>query len=262
MDNANLEKRKKEFKANQANVALYVKNLENANIALQKELEKWKKRNNNLLARISQLKKTKGETRFIKRIDDAQKYINRLKAEKKLLEEDNKRLEKLSFIDSLTGIPNRRFFQEEAPLKLADARRRREQMSLIMLDVDYFKKYNDRYGHQQGDNVLALIAQTIKRTLRETDFVTRYGGEEFVIILTDTNATGAKEAAEKAKMAIEELRIPHLDSKNSEFVTISLGTATSSSSSRKLQSIANLVKIADENLYFAKNSGRNCVCCD
>ncbi len=162
----------------------------------------------------------------------------------------------LAYIDALTGIYNRRMFEETFKSKWGDAKRKKEPISLIMIDIDLFKGYNDRYGHQAGDSCLIKIAGTIKDSLfRSSDSVSRYGGEEFVVILPDTKINGARMIANRIKTNIENLHIPYTESKVLNCVTVSLGVASVTPKDNIDQN--ELVKMADLALYKAKNEGRN-----
>ncbi|NLI91573.1 MAG: diguanylate cyclase [Peptococcaceae bacterium] len=172
------------------------------------------------------------------------------------LKELNETLRKISFRDGLTGIANRRYFDEIYQKEFQRAKRNKTSLLLIMLDIDYFKLYNDSYGHLQGDDCLKLIAITIKNTLkRSSDFVARYGGEEFIVILPDTNKEGGILKAEEIRLAVETLRIPHLASKCCDIVTVSLGVA--SMEPGKDISPEMLIQQADSALYLSKETGRN-----
>lgn len=176
-----------------------------------------------------------------------------------LLKKDNERLKRLTIVDDGTDIYNRRFFNQELPRKILDSCRRGEQLSIIMIDVDFFKSYNDHYGHPKGDVVLKAVAQALRRSLhRPGDIVARYGGEEFIMILTDTNRSGAKIVAETARAAVENLQIEHLKSKTSNVVTVSMGIAVRPPNWEYSDEV--LLKTADNNLYTAKEKGRNQVC--
>ena len=174
------------------------------------------------------------------------------------LEELNKELQNLADLDGLTGVPNRR--RCDAYLLEVWSRLRREEqpLTVIMLDVDYFKAYNDNYGHQAGDTCLTEVANAVQRQLqRPGDLVARYGGEEFILILPNTDHLGAKNFAEKVRSAIESLAIAHQHSSVSDYVTVSVGSATMIPTQRKGSSIKELVKEADMALYAAKQRGRN-----
>ncbi len=171
------------------------------------------------------------------------------------------KLEELSMCDALTGIPNRRFFQDAYDKKYKEVLRDGKRVALMMIDVDYFKLYNDNYGHWQGDDCLKKVASALRKTLkRPTDMVARYGGEEFVIILKDVDKEGAKTVAESLVKAVEQMKIPHAHSSVSEFVTISVGVALKEVDEEISQE--ELVKLADEQLYRAKESGRNRYCAE
>lgn len=161
-----------------------------------------------------------------------------------------------SLTDSLTGLANRRFFDNALRTEFSRHKRLGSQLSLIMLDVDHFKKYNDHYGHLEGDDCLRQIARTLKSVVeRATDIVARYGGEEFVVILPETNRQGAALLAERIGKAMLKLALPHAKSDTSEFVTISFGIATAAD--HVLTDGAQLVALADQALYQAKKDGRN-----
>ncbi len=167
----------------------------------------------------------------------------------------NSELEKISMIDGLTEIPNRRFFDTRVEQELRKAKRDIQPLSLVMIDIDYFKKFNDFYGHQKGDVVLKSIAQKLQSTLyRPGDIVARYGGEEFIFVLPNTPGSGAEIVAEIARGRIEELDIEHVCSDVSDVVTLSMGIATLSN---KEDTVKSLLEEADQNLYRAKKCGRN-----
>ena len=158
--------------------------------------------------------------------------------------------------DSLTGLPNRRYFDKALNTEFHRFRRTGAPMSFIMLDVDHFKKFNDNYGHVAGDECLRQIGNTLKTLVgRATDIVARYGGEEFAVILTNTDQNGAVTLAERIRKAVESLAIPHSASSISEFVTISLGVVTVDST--RLENPEQIVDLADEAMYSAKKAGRN-----
>ncbi|NUN66247.1 diguanylate cyclase [Pseudanabaena biceps] len=180
-----------------------------------------------------------------------------LQHSKDLLKQANLELEKLVHIDGLTQVANRRCFDHRLAVEWQRLSRESQPLSLILFDIDYFKFYNDHYGHQRGDNCLITIAQTVKLSLsRPADLVARYGGEEFAVILPNTDSQGAIAITERIRLAIKDLEIIHKDSQISDYVTISLGV--SSLLPDLNQSPSNLIKQADMALYAAKHRGRNC----
>ncbi|MGG3802083.1 diguanylate cyclase domain-containing protein [Metabacillus fastidiosus] len=174
------------------------------------------------------------------------------------LQEANKVLRELSTRDGLTGVWNRRTFDERLEMEWNCALKDSASLSLIMLDIDYFKAYNDTYGHQEGDDCLKSVAMEIKDLVKKSGhMVFRYGGEEFCVILPETDYEGAEAAAENIRIAIEDLQMPHDGSQINSYVTISLGAASIIPTKDKTS--ADFIKSADEALYRAKQDGRNCV---
>jgi diguanylate cyclase (GGDEF)-like protein/PAS domain S-box-containing protein len=164
-------------------------------------------------------------------------------------------LERLARTDPLTGIGNRRRFDEHLQAEVARAPRSSEPLSLLLCDVDFFKAYNDRYGHQQGDACLAQVARALEGVIRRpADLAARYGGEEFALVLPGTSAEGARSRAEHVRAAVRELAIPHEASPGRDRVTISVGVATVSGAWTPSQ----IVALADRALYEAKAAGRDC----
>ena len=175
------------------------------------------------------------------------------------LESTNQLLQKLVSLDGLTHLANRRRFDEYFAQEWQRMTREQAPLSLILCDIDFFKLYNDTYGHQAGDECLRQIAQAIHHSVkRPADLAARYGGEEFVVILPHTQATGGASVATEIQERVQLLKIPHQSSTISPFVTLSLGIATTvpwHDSSPDL-----LLNIADKALYQAKTAGRNQYC--
>jgi diguanylate cyclase (GGDEF)-like protein len=172
----------------------------------------------------------------------------------------NTQLEERSETDSLTGLLNRRAFNEKVTQSLLEGRRHNEPSSLIMLDVDHFKPYNDTYGHTEGDHCLKMIADCIKNVpRRESDVIARYGGEEFIVFLPETGSEGAITVSETILSVICEQQLPHRTSPTADHVTISIGIATTTLAID--EDLESLIKRADKNLYRAKDNGRNQLAC-
>jgi diguanylate cyclase (GGDEF)-like protein len=172
------------------------------------------------------------------------------------LETANRKLYELTILDEMTGVANHRRFKEVLDAEWKRAVRQASSISLALIDIDYFKNYNDTYGHQAGDECLRQVAAIMRETVnRPTDLVARYGGEEFAVILTDTNEEGAALVAEAIRKGVEALRITHADSNVSEYVTVSVGVATMVPHAELLAKV--LINGADQSLYDAKHRGRN-----
>lgn len=172
------------------------------------------------------------------------------------LQEANLKLENLAHLDSLTGVANRRRFDEHFAREWQRLSRDHQPLSLILLDVDYFKLYNDHYGHQQGDDCLVRLAQALDLlTYRSTDLVARYGGEEFAIVLPAADVAGAIAVAKRVQMTIQALAIPHCQSIVGDTVSVSMGIASTQPSAAEFPEA--LIKKADKALYQAKQRGRN-----
>ncbi|HSH30690.1 MAG TPA: PleD family two-component system response regulator [Thiohalobacter sp.] len=171
------------------------------------------------------------------------------------LEESNRELQRLSSLDGLTGIANRRQFDKQLEKEWQLALHNGTSLALVMIDIDYFKLYNDTHGHQLGDDCLKAVARELARVVhRPSDLVARYGGEEFGLILPDTDREGALQVAEKMQQVIHALNIEHEASKVSDRITLSIGVATASPCGGQP---CDLLKQADAALYEAKSRGRN-----
>lgn len=162
---------------------------------------------------------------------------------------------RLAHIDGLTGIPNRRAFDECLLREWTRSQRSQTPLALLMIDIDYFKPYNDSHGHLAGDDCLKQVAGAFLKCLRASDFGARYGGEEFACILPDTDQTGALITAERIRGNIESLKISHGASPISPYVTVSLGGAIMNVDNDL--SLLDLMGCADKMLYKAKEAGRN-----
>jgi diguanylate cyclase (GGDEF)-like protein len=174
----------------------------------------------------------------------------------KQLETANQLLQHVSATDGLTGVANRRQFDGILDVEWARASRSRSWMALIMLDIDFFKYYNDTYGHQAGDACLKTVASILIGNIhRPEDMVARYGGEEFAIVLPGTELDGASTVADRIRARVESVQIVHARSEVSEYVTLSVGVAAAIP--RMGDSPATLIAAADKALYQAKQTGRN-----
>lgn len=171
------------------------------------------------------------------------------------LKEYNDLLKQQSTLDGLTGLPNRRALDERLLQEWRRGARLKTPLSAILLDIDYFKQYNDHYGHLAGDDCLRQVGRQLSEAGRVTDFVARYGGEEFVCLLPHTDAQGALEVAEKFRKAVGALQIEHEQSNISSRLTVSQGVATTLPELDRDPSI--LLGLADEQLYRVKEGGRD-----
>ena len=168
-------------------------------------------------------------------------------------------LRRLVFLDGLTGVFNRRYFDQQIATEWARASRNQSPLSLILLDVDYFKRFNDHYGHQAGDDALRAVSNTLKTCLRRpADLVARYGGEEFGCILPETSYEDALLIAHELERKVRELALPHASSSVDNVITISAGLATRSGNADG--DVNSLIGLADSLLYKAKRTGRGRVC--
>ena len=202
---------------------------------LRKSIRNTKERNELYQLKVS----------LLKMVEALEQYIRRLETEVKSYEN-------LAFTDPLTGLYNRRMFLEIAKKKLSEAKRYEEPLSLIMLDIDHFKRINDTYGHDVGDIALKFLAEILKNNVRASDIVARWGGEEFIILLPKTTLEQARKVAEKIRKIIEMSTIDLPNGEKLKF-TVSLGVSSFSGK----EDLEELIKEADIALYEAKRRGRN-----
>ena len=199
-------------------------------------------------------------TGIIRDITERKELMQKLEKTNNELTEANERLNQAAITDGLTGLHNRRYFDERLDEELKRSRRAKTDISLILCDIDYFKPYNDTYGHQMGDDCLKRVSKIIAANFKRSGEVTaRYGGEEFVIILPNTNAENALQSAEALRKSLFNAKIPHEKSKVESFVTMSLGLVSISGNSPVIHDVTNekIIGMADEMLYRAKEEGRN-----
>lgn len=181
---------------------------------------------------------------------------DRLQTEQDLLAAQEE-LVRLAHTDYLTGIHNRRFFMQRLSEEVERVRRHGSQLSVLLFDLDYFKNVNDQCGHAAGDKILRAVADVTVEVKRITDIAARIGGEEFALLLPETDQTGAVSTAQRLRQTIARIALPETQAKKIK-VTASIGVATVSAVSQDLENVLNH---ADEALYKAKHSGRNAVCC-
>jgi diguanylate cyclase (GGDEF)-like protein/PAS domain S-box-containing protein len=167
-----------------------------------------------------------------------------------------KQLEQISYTDGLTGVPNRRMFDTVLEKEWSSAQRRNTPLSLVLLDIDYFKQYNDRYGHLQGDECLKRVGQVLDAAgKRARDLFARFGGEEFALVMPETDSDAALLVAERLRILILQDKVLHEDSPVDQILTISLGVSTIVPSHEDCS--ANFLETVDRQLYRAKHEGRN-----
>jgi diguanylate cyclase (GGDEF)-like protein/PAS domain S-box-containing protein len=198
---------------------------------------------------------------FMEKIRERDLYARELQAIRNLYKEKVKEIKEmreeavlLSYTDDLTGIYNHRFFIGQLTLEVERHKRYSTPLSLLMIDIDFFKHYNDTNGHLAGDQVLKAIAILIQRGARQTDIVSRYGGEEFSAILTNTGKEGAFEIAERVRKNVADTRFPNESAQPNKDLTVSVGVATFSP---RISTLTDLIREADHALYRAKKGGRN-----
>jgi diguanylate cyclase (GGDEF)-like protein len=185
-------------------------------------------------------------------------------SERKQLEDElhvaNRKLEALSFQDGLTGVANRRLYDSTLQAEWDRGLRNGTPLSLVVMDIDFFKDYNDQCGHLEGDNCLIQVAQALQGVAsRSTDFFARYGGEEFALLLPETDREAARDLAERCRRQVLDLQIPHPASEAGRVVTISAGVSSVVPSAEMGPSA--LFSAADKMLYQAKRNGRNRIAC-
>ncbi|HSD27109.1 MAG TPA: diguanylate cyclase [Vicinamibacteria bacterium] len=194
--------------------------------------------------------------KLIAQAEEMDRKNRELTETRRQLEHRNRDLERISALDTLTQIANRRRFDSVLRQEWRRSARDEAPLSLVFCDIDYFKRFNDTYGHQAGDECLVRVAQAMEETLnRPADLVARYGGEEFIALLVDTGIEGARMLAERMRARVEALRVEHRASEAGSCLTVSLGVA--SVVPKPAVRPEDLVDLADRALYAAKESGRN-----
>ena len=179
-----------------------------------------------------------------------------LRVSQQQLLDTNLVLQRLMNSDGLTGLSNRRHFDEYLELEWRRAQRDQTQLSLLMIDVDYFKSFNDSFGHLEGDEALRRVAEAIRNSCsRSTDLPARYGGEEFALVLPNTSPGGARLVAEKLRQTIAGMKIPHVSPTEGSWLTVSIGLSTQVP--QPASNCRQLISAADKGLYQAKHGGRN-----
>ena len=170
---------------------------------------------------------------------------------------EKKKLERLAIRDGLTGLYNRRFFDETLKKEISRVARKKKKLSFFILDVDFFKKYNDSYGHEAGDEALVAVSHEVKKALhRGGDFAFRVGGEEFGALFSDASVENSLKLANKIRKNIEALQIEHSNSQTAKHITVSIGLLVVDFSQESVDGHG-FYTMADDALYQAKNSGRN-----
>ncbi|WP_136680372.1 diguanylate cyclase [Neptunomonas sp. XY-337] len=183
------------------------------------------------------------------------KAMARISEMQHALDAANRRLKQLTQLDPLTGVLNRRGMEEELKRTWKLFQREQSPLCVLLFDIDYFKQYNDNYGHQQGDECLIAFCDIIKKQLkRPADTLARFGGEEFLVILPNTKTEGAFVIARSIVLALKKAQLPHSHSPHNGLVTASIGIASTQDNPK---TALELIKLADEALYHAKSEGRN-----
>lgn len=201
---------------------------------------------------LSPIKDSHGNLTCLIQITDSSNSIKR----EKMLRDHSETHKKDATTDPLTGIYNRRFFDSHYKLAMGQAQRQKSTLSLLMLDIDFFKNYNDHYGHPAGDVAIIAVANCIRGTIkRSSDLAARYGGEEFIILLPNSTPIAAQILAENIRSAVVELNIPHLNSLIAKHITVSIGV--SSFLPGTIVDATTFIKNTDLALYAAKQKGRN-----
>ncbi len=172
----------------------------------------------------------------------------------KQLEEAKERLRELAVTDGLTSLYNYRYFKEFLAQELRRAERHNTNVSVVMIDIDFFKNYNDSYGHLAGDEVLRILARLMRENIRSIDLAARYGGEEFALVLPETNKSAARIVANKIKKLVEEFEFRNEETQPNGKLTVSMGVATYPGDGKVME---DLINRADQWLYQAKAGGRN-----
>jgi diguanylate cyclase (GGDEF)-like protein len=180
-------------------------------------------------------------------VREIKSYLKVMERQRLKLQDANRQLRRLAVTDGLTGLMNRRRFNELLDESLDRAMRQNQIFSIILFDIDHFKKLNDEFGHNAGDEILVKFANVLKDAARRYERPARYGGEEFAIVLDNCDAHGARLAAERFRTAVNGEDWPYRD------ITVSVGCSTFSG----VESARGMIEFADEALYFAKSQGRN-----
>ena len=170
------------------------------------------------------------------------------------LEQMNEKLRLMATVDGLTGVMNRRCFDEMLDREWKRSLREKVPVAIVMVDVDYFKKYNDTYGHQSGDECLRQVAEAVeKRVHRPSDYAARYGGEEFVVVLPGASISDVQQISERMRRLVEDTQLNH----NSQSIKITVSIGGTSFPENNVDNIMEMIKTADTKLYQAKSNGRN-----